>query len=291
MFKLIVLLYYCYCFGYGFHTIRKKKENGLIKVLIVTFFPLFGMILTVYLFPKKPIQIHQINNVNNEGKKKVADVKQFRSVHVENEINFVPIQDALILNDNKTKRKLIIHSLKENSIQNPDILRQALQNEDSETSHYAATAIMEMKRKLLNSIREYSVMLDEKPNDVEVLTSYAEVIKEYLRSGFLDRGTYQRYQSLLSSVLEKILESQKINKDHFIDKILCELELMNHRKASYYSELFLEEYPEDEMAYIMAMKLQYTLQNPIALQQIINELKKQPVHLSAKGLSIIRYWT
>ncbi|EKN69247.1 hypothetical protein BABA_11051 [Neobacillus bataviensis LMG 21833] len=293
MFKLFILLYYVFSAVYSFSLLRRKKENGLIKVLLINFLPVAGVVLTLYLFkPVKSSASHQA--VETGGALSPIDLEEtasvYHSIDIESEINLVPIQDALLLNENRVKRKLLIHSLKENSIQNPMVLEKALQSDDSETSHYAATAIMEMKRKLMNSIQELAAQLEENPEDAQILMSYEEVINRYLRSGFLDEGTYKQYQYLHSEILEKILLSGQSQKQHYIDKINCDLALKEYETAKYHSEKFINEYPYEEKAYILAMKLHYNLRNSGQLQSILTTLRKQPVRLSADGLRVIRFW-
>lgn len=293
MFKLLFLLYYLGCFTYAGFAVRKKTKNGLITAVMITCLPVFGLVLTIYLFRSSGVHPYAETGESDAHLGPVEKQAPFhldQPIEIEKEINLVPIQDALLLNDNKIKRKLLIHSLKENSIQNPSVLEKALKNEDSETSHYAATAIMEMKRKLLNRIQMLEEELAENPDDAETLSSYAGVIQEYLQKGFLDEGAYKEYQTLLSSVLEQILESGHGTKQHYIDKINVDLELHQYKKANFYSERFMENFGDDEMAYIMAMKLHYTLKNPSRLQDIISLLKQHSVRLSPQGLSIIRFW-
>lgn len=293
MFKLLVLSYYLLCVGYMFLVVRRKKENRLITTLLIVFLPIFGYVLTLYLFKSKK-QTDFSESIIEDVQKENIQVKNrgefLQPVNIEEEINVIPIEDALLLNENKIKRKLLIHSLKENAIQNTKVLEKALQSDDSETSHYAASAIMEMKRKLVNSIQELSAQYEANKDDIRVMTSYAEAISQYLKNGLLDEGTYKQYQSLQSEVLEKILNTGKGEPKHFINKINCDLGLLQYEKASHFSDLFLQEHSNDEMAYIMAMKLSYELQNPTNIQRIVMTLKKQPVKLSAQGLSIIRFW-
>lgn len=291
MLNLIVYLYFGYCLGYGCFSLLKKKENGLIKTVIITFLPGLGMLLAFYLFrltSTPPVSEAETARFGDEENTDYSDAIQ--PLDLEKETNFVPLGDALLLNDNKTKRKLLIHSLKENSIQNPKLLNVALKDEDSETSHYAATSIMEMKRKLHNSIQDLSEKLNDNPTDLTLLTAYADAIKKYLKSELLDEGSYRQYQISFSSVLENIIDTGKGSIQQFIDKVDADLELHDYDKASFYSELFMEKYPLEEKAYITAMKLQYILQNRTALQEIISRLKRQPVHLSASSLDVIRYW-
>jgi hypothetical protein len=294
MYELCVILYYLVCIFYTILVLKKKRENGLIKALVITFLPVFGFVLVHYLFkPNKSIQQNQVLEVENRlgTIDKQGHLNIIQPINIEEEVNLVPIQDALLLNENKIKRKLLIHSLKENSIQNTKILEKALQNEDSETSHYAASAIMEMKRRLQNSIQELGVQLNECPEDVEIMSTYAEVISQYLKSGFLDEGRFKYFESLLSTILEQIITSGHGQKQHYVDKINNDLSLQQYEKAAYYCDKFMEEHPHEEMAYIMAMKLHYSLRNSNQLQRIISTLKKQPVSLSPNALRIVRFWS
>ncbi|MED1568636.1 hypothetical protein [Bacillus paramycoides] len=265
----------------------------MMKALLIIFLPLIGIILGLYLFkPVKPAPVLQRKKEDQSTlpAENEEDENFYQTINIESEMNIVPIQDALILNDNKTKRKLLIQSLKENSVGSTKVLEKALENEDSETSHYAATAIMEMKRKFLNSMRDLALQLEEHPDDVRVLSAYAEKMNQYLKSTLLDEGTYRQYQSILSDILEKLLEAGQGHKQYYIEKINCDLGLMDFDKAGYYSEKFLKDYPHEEMAYIMALKLHYIGKNPTQLQKVIMSLKNHPVRLSAEGLSIIRFW-
>lgn len=296
MFKLLVLFYYLCCFTFAGHSLWRKKKNGLMIAILITSLPVLGIFLALYLFKSaKPCVRGQEDAGDSAAyfgkagmEEEYLNLKQ--PIDIEKEINLVPIQEALLLNDNKIKRTLLIHSLKENVVHNPQVLEMALENEDSETSHYAATAIMELKRKLLNRIQELEEQLAAKPDDPGTLSTYAEVIQQYLKSGFLDEGTCTQYQTLLSKVLERILESGNGSQQHYIEKINVDLEFHDYKKASLYSEKFLESHRDDEMAYIMAMKLHYTLRNPSRLQSVVSLLRKQPVRLTPQGLNIIRFW-
>ncbi|WP_377558970.1 hypothetical protein [Ornithinibacillus salinisoli] len=272
---------------YTTFSIVNKRKNGLFKSIIITFFPVLGIILVLVLF-------HSFGQKHSkEQNSQVHSTLELGTnlVNVASELNYVPIRDALLLNDNRTKRRLLIHCLKENAVPDPIILQMALENEDSETSHYAATAIMEMKRKLQNSIQIFSARMHRHPDDMSITFEYADTINDFLQSGFLDEKTKQKYQGIYSALLEKILDDEKRTNQHFIDKINLELEQKNYQKAKLYSNRFKEEYPLDEMAYLLAMKLQFSLNNQTELKKVLKELKERPIYLSEFGLSIVRYWT
>lgn len=292
MLKLIFLFYYVGCFGYACMAVRKNWENRLIKLIFFIFFPFLGIALAFYIFRKQGAASIMEKEAGSSVRTEQPEAFQaVKSLDIESEINFVPIKDALILNDHTIKRKLLIHSLKGNTVENPALLKLALQDQDSETSHYAATSIMEMKRKYQNTLQIISGELKEQPENIDLRLAYVEALKQSLNSRFLDEGTDQQYRKLLSANLESILQQKKGSIQQFTDKINCDIELRNYDDAAYHSKLFLEMYPLEEKAYTTAMKLQYVLRNRLELQELIRTLKKQPVSLSADALNTIRYWS
>jgi len=257
------------------------------------FFPVGGWILVKQLLNKR--NIATLESKRNENTEYYKDNEKIymplNKVEFAKEVNFVPIQDALLLNDNKTKRKLIIHSIKENSIQNPELLKEALLNEDSETSHYAASALLEMNRNLLNSMQECAAKLDLEPNHGDCLLLYCDTIKKYITQNSHDEAIKNKYLLIFADVLERILESNLFSEQHFEDKIECELELKNFEKAKFYSDQFIEVFPLAEKAYVSALKLYYKCNNLQEMRSILQRFKKQPIHLSPQSMGIIRYWS
>jgi hypothetical protein len=209
---------------------------------------------------------------------------------VEKERNVVPIEDALILNENKVRRTMLLNLLKEESIQNIETIKFALENEDSETSHYAATAIMELKRKLLNSMQLLDLQVDENPNDIKVLSTYKEVIKQYINSGFLDEKTLLKNKYNYSTILERLIEIEPNVESYFVEKISCDLTLAEFSTARHYCDLFVRLHPNCEDAYFMDMQIHYLMKNSEGFENSLNQLRSSSVRLSPVGLSKLRFW-
>src|SRR4030042_1776780 len=64
------------------------------------------------------------------------------SVDFEKEINTVPLEDSLNFSDNKSKRAYLIYILKKDFISHIKGLQKAIKSQDTETSHYAAAALV-----------------------------------------------------------------------------------------------------------------------------------------------------
>ncbi|WP_051968108.1 hypothetical protein [Brevibacillus thermoruber] len=212
-------------------------------------------------------------------------------VDLEKETSIVPIEEALVLNDHATRRRIVMDALKEESLDLVGFLAKAARNEDSETAHYAVTAILEMKRGMMAELQRWSVERERHPDDPSVLAGYADALKRYLGSGLMDAEMERTYRLLQADVLERLIREEDCGEEAFADKVECELVLRRYDRAEAASERFLQAYPQSETAYYTALKLYYTLRAGRKFHETLNRLKQSSVTVSYPTLQIIRYWS
>lgn len=287
MFKAL-MIYYIISIIYLLFQYRKDRKNIVIKLLIIIFGPFIGLIILYFMFHNiendKDIIPDGLIEVDNE------ESEILRKVDVEKETSIVPMKDALLLNNNQTKRKMLMDILKNDSFGHIEILQTALKNDDTETSHYAATAIQDIIGKLHNSIHQMEFQLEKNPNDLTILTSFAQVIKQYLNIGFLDERSEKQYLYRYSQILGRLIEIKPYEKEHYIEKINCDLQLGDLETAEVFTQIFLQNCSNEEEAFFMAMKLYYILKDQLKFKEILQSLKGSPVRLSPQGLNKLRFW-
>ncbi|MCA1041525.1 hypothetical protein LCM00_18570 [Bacillus infantis] len=284
-----IIVYSLFCLSFWFYLQWKKEENRFVKTIIVTFIPIFGFVLSYLLF-KTPSRLQKEEESQEENEELSSLLPSGGKIKMEREINFIPFQDALLSSDNQLKRSMLIDSLK-NGDNNIGILTKAIKSEDSETSHYAATAIMEIQKKYIASLQSSIKRLGESPSDYEAMDDYAKTLTKYIESGLLDKETALHYRERLSSLLEDLLNSPLKCRQYYVEKIHCDLELGRSDKTEYYSQLFLESYPYDEQAYITALKVYYAAGNLNKLNDVLDTLRRTPIQLSPKGFRALHFWS
>lgn len=284
-----IIVYSLFCLSLWFYLQWKKEENRFVKTIIVTFIPIFGFVLSYLLF-KTPSRLQKEEESQEENEELSSLLPSGGKIKMEREINFIPFQDALLSSDNQLKRSMLIDSLK-NGDNNIGILTKAIKSEDSETSHYAATAIMEIQKKYIASLQSSIKRLGESPSDYEAMDDYAKTLTKYIESGLLDKETALHYRERLSSLLEDLLNSPLKCRQYYVEKIHCDLELGRSDKTEYYSQLFLESYPYDEQAYITALKVYYAAGNLNKLNDVLDTLRRTPIQLSPKGFRALHFWS
>ncbi|MCY6482929.1 hypothetical protein OW763_00985 [Clostridium aestuarii] len=232
-----------------------------------------------------------LNSYERYVKNKENDENIFEKVNFEKEANIISVEEALLINENKVKRSLISDILKGNYEKHIKILKKSIEDEDSETSHYAAAAIMEIKRQFQINIGRIETEYQNNKNDLEVLKEYVEVLKRYLFSGLLDKSEYKRILFIYSGMLEKVLSIDSSNEQYFVEKINCEFEFENYSNAKKLCDEFVRYHSQKEQPYLMYMKLYYMTKNYTRFKETIEFIKKnRKIKLSNEGLNLLRFW-
>lgn len=273
---------------------NKNFKEWLLKMMIVTFLPVIGWTLPIVIankFIKNKGELFgsYISQQDEDISLEILAIQE--KIDKERELDIVPIEDALVVSNYSTRRKVMIDVLKEDTLQYMDILKTAVLNEDTETSHYAVTAVMEIKRKLSISMQELSVKFDQDKEDAHLSLAYALVLKAYMKSGFLDEQTIKKYKYIYIHVLSQLIRNGNENEETFKEKIETEMEMNEYSAAETTCYEYLRKYSNSEDPYICLLKLYYTTKSTIKMQGTLDELKKSTIKLSNRALTIVRYWS
>ncbi len=273
---------------------KRNVKEWLLGLTLVSFLPLIGWLLPS-IWPKKFI--------SNEGKfledymnEQTNDIEielltKEESVKREKELNVIPIKEALVINDFTTRRKLMLDVLKKDTMQYIDVIKMAVLNEDSETSHFAVAAVMEVKRKLSLSLQRFSVEFEKNQQDTTVARSYAQVVKEYMASGFLDDQTLKKYKYIYIQAVGILIEHGQGEPEIYEEKMRVEMELHEYQEAEKTGLQYLEAYPLQEEPYLFLMEYYYRTKSKMKMQEILDELMNSTIQFSNRALTVVRYWS
>ncbi|WP_342567581.1 hypothetical protein MKY09_03445 [Psychrobacillus sp. FSL K6-4046] len=276
-----------------FITQRNVKE-WILKIIVVSFLPVIGWLLPIQ-WPKRAIvnKGDELDSYINQMNEDIAleILLSQEKIDKEKELNIVPIEDALVISNYTARRKAMINVLKENPLEYMEVIKTAVLNEDPETSHYAVTAVMEVKRKLSIAIMELSDAYHSNKQDVANAISYTNAIKSYMNSGFLDEQTLKKYKYLYIEVLEQLI-LHNVSEEHiYKEKFRAEVEMKEYLAAETTCKQYQKKFPASEEPYICFIELFYTTKSSIKLQETLNRLKNSTIQFSNRGLTIVRYWS
>lgn len=288
MWTELLLAHYAISFIVLILFLLKQRKDVLPTCLILMALPFFSWGILYYLQRSKGEDAELPDWLLR--KESYEDVS-FQRPDVSIETNLISLQDALILNSNQVKRKTLMNVLKDDFLQQAPLLAAALQSEDNETSHYAATALQQAKTLLSKQLRHVEQELKEQPEDLDVLTSYLHILKQMIEMEFLDKRTQMKYTYTYLHALTALTElSGTIAPEYHIEQIRTALSLHEYEQALAASELFLHQHPHREVAYFEAMHVHYAMKNVKQMHETVDALRASDIRLSPEGLDQLRFW-
>ena len=94
-------------------------------------------------------------------------INDYRLLGIEEEstqMPVVPLEEAFLINDAATRRRLMVEILRQDPNQYIQLLQQARLNDDIEVTHYASTAMMEVQREYEIDLQRCERRLAEEPD-------------------------------------------------------------------------------------------------------------------------------
>jgi hypothetical protein len=270
----------------------KGLQDSFYKLFIIFFLPAAGLLFFIVsaILNKIP---NRSDSIVDSYIKYISEKKHIyyeEVIDFEKEINTVPMEDSLNFSDNKSKRAYLIYILKKDFTSHIKGLQKAIKSRDTETSHYAASALVEIKKQfeilLTNSYENYKNNKD----DISVIQEYADTLKKYLKSSLTDKIDYYNYMEKYSSILAELLSRHITNETYFMDKINCDLELRDYKSAEDYSKKFFEYFPNSEKPYLSLLKFYYLTHDIKSFASVTKILRHRKIGLTEYGESIIKFW-
>ena len=275
----------------GIFQYRRSRSLALICFFTGILVPVFGPVMCFAMCIRFKDGHHQMAV---EETIRSYKIKEAEYVDEQRLRNVVPVDDALSINSESERRAFLLGLLRQKDIHNlAGTLKKALTNEDSEASHYAASAIMELQR------NTYSEMMDRQAEyqkaqspDYDTSIAYAASIMAYLESsevGSLENFAFRsRYEEVMNYILFNLTEDcTPTDFENMTDMMISKGRLA---EADAYASKFGERFPDMESSFICRLRLAYEQRNRTKFSKVMDELTASPIQLSYSGLSMVRFW-
>lgn len=202
----------------------------------------------------------------------------------------IPLEEALVMEDPAVRRKLILEIVQENPEHYIALLKKVRLGNDSEVSHYASTAIMQVQRAYETALRNKEQQLNQKQYNKEVLMDYINVMKEYIQSGLMGDNVLTAQRRKLNTLYVNIISEYDGNKILYKDAIDNLIELNDYTAAE---SMLLEadiKWKSDEDFFLLKMKLFYETKNRWAMRKEIHFVKESGMYLSPSTREVMEFW-
>ncbi|MBH1941529.1 hypothetical protein I5677_11550 [Mobilitalea sibirica] len=269
----------------------KDKKQGILFGTMFFIVPVFGF--AIYYIPH--FMFRMIHKTNLYNKDDIISMKLREDYaarpKVEEELNIVPFDEALAVSQTGEKRNLLLELLKGNMADNYKVTMSALEDSDSETSHYAAAATMEIARKLRNELQKSETVFLQSKESPEKRRDYLDKLYNFIDSGVLSsRDRLIQMNKYIKLIQETMNEYSTVTlESDYIHLIDFYLELNQLYEAEEVAKNRLSEF-EDEDIYMRLLEIYYRLQNKNEFDKVLQRLRNSTVVLSAIGLDQLRFW-
>lgn len=265
--------------------------NTVVMILCPVVGPMFFLCgqLAYYIFFKQDVDLEDVIFSKNRVKTQVR-------ADAEREGNLVPIEEALAICDKDSLRTLVMNVVR-GDIQNLlASIALALNSEDTETSHYAATVL----RDALNDFRQraqelYNAMkkLDEE-NKKEEAGEYAKLLLEYM-NGVLCQNVFhdmeqRTYVEMMETAAGYLYENagESLSSQYIEWICLRLLKIEEFDKMKQWCLRSVELYPENLSTFTCQLKLYFTIQDKVNFFDVLEKLKHSDIVLDQETLALVR---
>lgn len=274
--------------------IKKDLKIGVITWLFVSLCPIvgpiylfFSWIIYALYFKRKDYYISK-----EELSLKKENIKVLLKPDMEDELNKVPLEEALIISDKKNARKLLLNVLKDDRNSSVKSILKAVEHNDTEVSHYAASAISD----IINEFKTYEKTLrtqyyEDKHNNL-LGNRYADYLYNFLSQNILSITEQKRYASLLEELIllmEEYLPLEVSGSLYY--KIICILlDLGENQRAKFWIEKAISNNVDELDTYRARLRYHYMNQDNKEFIMLLEKLKKSDIIIDNELLEIVRFY-
>lgn len=287
---IILIVHFLAFTGYLFFIYSGGSNLRKEQILLIFFLPIFG--------PLVAIAIEQMNFFKKQGTKPIdldpLDQENeilwvtLKSFHENSDI--VPLEEAILINDVKVRRRLMLETLYTDPLKYLDILNIAKYNDDIETSHYATTTIAKAQKDFQLSIQKLEAAVENDPDNVSLLEEYINAIEKYIQSGLLEEHLLRNLRIVYSKALDAKIRRSGDELTTYIRKIGNCVQLGEFNTAFEISDIMILNWPDNENTWIEAIRVCTESKDGFRLREITLKMKEQKIAWTKNGRERVKIW-
>lgn len=221
-------------------------------------------------------------------------VRSLLQADVERESNLVPMEEALAVSDQASLRGMMLNVIRGDIQNSLASIALALNSEDSETSHYAASVLRDQLNdfrayvgKLYTQIQEAKQSGEDASEEAALLIIYMDqVLAQHVFTG-LEQETFVRE---MDEVCEILFEDhpEKMESSVFESIVLRLMEIEAYERADIWCTRVVECCPDQLVSYTCRLKLYFTAGWKDRFFEALEQVKHSDVVIDNETLELIR---
>ncbi len=291
---ILIILYILMCLIYALE--KRWNQAGAQEIcfvlVICLFIPVLGFVfLKIADYVSKHNVSRDYSGIYRGERFHQDELSMLKPLDYEAEVNQVPMKDALKLNEYEYRRKVIMNTLKEeNTDEYIQVLKEALENEDPETSHYASTVIMQLRQKIQEAVIHREKLYEDYPDVPEYACDLEKELYRVIDSDVYEKENIRKYYLLYEKVSDQLLSQERPEEAFFYHRIHVNFRQENFTQMKELCIRYLETYPSSEDAVLSMIELCILTKDGGLLDALLNALPQIPARLTQKTMRYIRFF-
>ena len=269
----------------------KRQPHVFLRGVTMLLCPVVGIccyffcFLFEMLFPKGNVDY---DNLSMDKRKK----EFLETVDREHEMEVLPLEEVLTVSVAKDRRRAMLNMLKMDISEKLSLVRKAVENDDSETSHYAAAALTDVFNQFNLQLNDIQVKYDSDRSDKKTNVEFLDIVLRILNSGGLlgveETKYYYMYINLVLNL--ETYHPEAITETYYAMMVNALEKVGKIQEAEKWAKKSLECQPDVEQSYLNVMYIKYILGKEEDFEEVLKKLTGSNIALSQKGLDIVRFW-
>ena len=273
--------------------LRDNRRTYLIRFIVMLLCPVFGIVfffvshllfLTIF---RRKVDLEDV--VFSKER-----VRTQLKADEDRERNLVPIEEAIVINDNKSLREVMLNTVKGDIKDFLSAISMALDTEDSESAHYAASILsFELDEFRLEVERLYEEIKEEEPGETGAERKLLDYMNVILKQKVFTDLEQKRYVRMMADVAETFFEKNplEITQEQYENVCLRLMEIREYEKSEKWCLRLSEQYPDQLSSYTCKLKLYFVINNREAFFQTLDGLKASDVVIDNETLELVRIFS
>lgn len=218
-------------------------------------------------------------------------VRTFAYADEEREMNLAPLEESIAVSDNDSLRSLMLNVVRGDIGKSLRSISLALNSEDSETAHYAASVLCDELNNFRTTVQ--TLYLEIKKEN-EKFFSYVDTLLPYMNDVleqriFMDLEQ-EKYVLQMEEICELLYQKEKQLMAGAHYEWICArlLEINSYELCEKWALRSAEEYPQLLSSYTSRMKLYFTLHEREKFFDVLDALKASEIVIDQETLELIR---
>lgn len=293
LFLIILFLNLCITVIYLlWNTVRRKEKHRStwMKAFVMLVCPGIGsffLLLAFLLYKCFMSQAMDLEDVIFNKEK----VETFRHPDEDMERNMVSLEEALVITDKTNLRNLMMNVIRGDYKNMLSSISKALDSEDSETAHYAASVLQDVLNEFRVTARNrYTDACTESENQVEQCTELIEYMNPVLEQKILTNLEQHAMVDMMEKAGQILydLNRKQISSEEYEIISLRLLELKEYERCRLWCERAMEQYPKSLASYTCQLKLYFSSGNRKEFLKVMQDLKQSEITIDHETLELIR---